>query len=337
MKRILTALLLAALLCGCAAKTETPSDLPPASAPEPAPEAPSGTNKPAPEPASKPEAAPEEPSEPEGEPEPKPEPEPISQPEPEPQSQPEPQPVPEPELLPEPQPEPQPISQPEPQPEPQPISQPEAQPEPQPISQPEPEPPSEPEPEPKARLSEEDGGLYYLQEDGSYLKEGSVGFLYFGADGRYTTGDSSLDEQVRALIASVVSDPESDAETRLHELFRHIASSYGYLGTAHYPAGSTDWLNEAASFILKNGKSNCYGFAALFCLCARELGFQAYVVAGHEWREDNEHAWTMIDWPDGQTYLFDPQFDNRYPGSDMFKLSSADGVYYKQKPYFFPD
>ena len=37
-----------------------------------------------------------------------------------------------------------------------------------------------------------DGYLYYVKEDGYFLKDDNVGELYFGADGRYSTGDADL-------------------------------------------------------------------------------------------------------------------------------------------------
>ena len=93
---------------------------------------------------------------------------------------------------------------------------------------------------------------------------------------------------------------------------------------------------------LQNGKSNCYGFTALFACCARRLGYQAQVVAGHEYTADNDHAWVMIDWEDGETYLFDVQLEyaylyiyNRGP-IDMFKVASSGGGIYNGKAYFFP-
>ena len=73
-----------------------------------------------------------------------------------------------------------------------------------------------------------------------------------------------------------------------------------------------------------------------------ERGYQAYVVAGWESNPENVHAWTMIDWPDGETYLFDPQLEFAYwymfsgkPQIDMFK-ASGDGLLYNGFAYYFP-
>ena len=185
-------------------------------------------------------------------------------------------------------------------------------------------------------------GLYYVQEDGTCLAAGSVGYLTFGADGRYTSGDADLDAGIDGLIADVCPDVAADREGRLRQLYTYIRDNYRYLSMDHYEAGSTHWGNSAALTMLNQGKGNCYNFTALFTACARRLGYQAYNVAGHEYSPDNDHAWTMIDWPDGATYLFDVQLEYAYlyqysnrRNLDMFKASGSDGIY-NGFVYYFP-
>ena len=189
---------------------------------------------------------------------------------------------------------------------------------------------------------ETEEGLYYIQEDGTCLTGGTVGYLTFGADGRYTSGDPELDAGIDDLIAAVCPDLTVDSESRLRALYNHIRDNYRYLSMEHYEAGSTDWGNSAALTMLSQGKGNCYNFTALFTACARRLGYQAYNVAGHEYSPDNDHAWTMIDWPDGVTYLFDVQLEWAYlyqysnrPKIDMFKASGGNGSY-NGFAYYFP-
>lgn len=50
-------------------------------------------------------------------------------------------------------------------------------------------------------LQEIDGGMYYVMADGSYLTNGAVGHLTFGADGRYTSGSAVLDSYVDQALA----------------------------------------------------------------------------------------------------------------------------------------
>ena len=191
-------------------------------------------------------------------------------------------------------------------------------------------------------LWETEDGLYYVQEDGTLLTDGSLGYLDFDSEGRYTTGNAGLDAGIQALLAAACPDPTADRETRLREAYVYIRENFRYLSMPHYEAGSTDWAETAATAMLDQGKGNCYCFTALFTYCARQLGYQAYNVAGHEYSRDNDHAWTMIDWPDGETYLFDVQLEYAYlyqyenrPVIDMFKASGSDGIY-NGFVYYFP-
>ena len=76
--------------------------------------------------------------------------------------------------------------------------------------------------------------------------------------------------------------------------------------------------------------------------CARRLGNQAYVVAGHESRPDNDHAWTMIDEADG-TYPYDVQLEYAYlyqfgKGEiDAFRMPDDGGSVYRGFRYYFPE
>ena len=128
-----------------------------------------------------------------------------------------------------------------------------------------------------------DGALYYVQEDGTCLTDGSIGYLTFGADGRYTSGDAELDQKILALLETACPDPAASAETRLQQVYTYIRDNYRYLSMPHYEAGSTYWGNSAALTMLTQGKGNCYNFTALFTACARQLGYQAYNVAGQEY------------------------------------------------------
>lgn len=189
-------------------------------------------------------------------------------------------------------------------------------------------------------------GLYFVQADGSLLTGGSEGYLYFGADGRYTSGNETLDEAVSALLLESCGEEMLEPEQMLRAAYTYLRDHYTYLSMEHYEAGTTDWAESCALTFFDLGKGNCYCWAAAFCYCARQLGYQAYVVAGAESRPDNDHAWTMIDWPDGKTYLFDAQLEYAYwymfentPKVDMFK-ASGDGTYYGTGSdtfaYFFP-
>lgn len=186
------------------------------------------------------------------------------------------------------------------------------------------------------------GDLYYVEDMDFLAKDTAVGYLTFGADGKYTSGNAELDAAVKTLIAACVTEEMADTEVMLRAVYEHLRDNYRYLSGDFHEAGSTDWAEDCAMLFLERGKGNCYCWAATLMYAARQLGYQAYVVAGWESNPENIHAWTMIDWPDGETYLFDAELECAYwymfkdkPQIDMFK-ASGDGLLYNGFAYYFP-
>lgn len=187
-----------------------------------------------------------------------------------------------------------------------------------------------------------DGELYYIDDFDALVKDSAVGHLTFDAEGRYTSGNAELDAAVKALLDTCITADMTDTETMLRAVYDHMRDNYRYLSGPLYDAGTTDWAEASALTFLERGKGNCYCWAATLMYCARQLGYQAYVVGGWESNPSNVHAWTMIDWPDGQTYLFDAQLEYAYlymfenkPKIDMFK-AAGDGLMYNGFAYYFP-
>lgn len=187
------------------------------------------------------------------------------------------------------------------------------------------------------------GDLYYIDDFDNLATDETMGYLTFGSDGRYTSGNAELDAAVKALIEACVTEETTDTEEMLRTVYVHLRDNYRYLSGDFYEAGTTDWAEDCAMFFLEKGKGNCYCWAATLMYCARQLGYQAYVVGGWESNPSNVHAWTMIDWPDGETYLFDAQLEYAYwymfsnkPQIDMFK-ASGDGLMYNGFAYYFPE
>ena len=191
----------------------------------------------------------------------------------------------------------------------------------------------------EAGLFELDGALYDVQPDGSVLQDAQDGYLYFGSDGRYTSGNAELDERVEEFLKTSCGEAAS-REEKLKLAFDAIRDDFKYLSMQHYDAGTTDWAEQAALTFLEQGKGNCYCFAGLFLYCARRLGYQAYVVAGWESKSTNDHAWVMIE-QDGRSLLYDPQLEYAYlymfgrEPVDMFAAEGEDGNY-RGFQYYFP-
>ena len=145
---------------------------------------------------------------------------------------------------------------------------------------------------------------------------------------------------MQALLGAACEEV-SPREEKLRQAYDYIRDNYRYLSMQHYDAGTTDWAEEAALSFLETGKGNCYCFAGLFMYCARQLGYQAYVVAGWESNPTNDHAWTMID-QDGKALLYDAQLEYAYlymfhrDPVDMFGAEGQDGMY-RGFRYYFPE
>lgn len=194
---------------------------------------------------------------------------------------------------------------------------------------------------PPAGLYDDGQALYDVQADSSLLTDGADGYLTFGPDGRYTSGSEELDAGIAQLLSNSNPDASDDRAARLELAFNYIRDNYKYLSMPHYAAGTDDWAQEAAEVFLQQGKGNCYCFAAAFLYCARRLGYQAYVVAGHESNPDNDHAWTMIE-EDGEPRLYDVQLEYAYlyqfgKGEiDAYAMSDSGGSVYNGFRYYFP-
>ena len=70
-----------------------------------------------------------------------------------------------------------------------------------------------------------DGALYEVTADGSVLQDVSDGYLYFGPDGRYTSGNETLDEGVQALLGAACEEASS-REEKLRQAYDYIRDNY---------------------------------------------------------------------------------------------------------------
>ena len=179
-----------------------------------------------------------------------------------------------------------------------------------------------------------DGWLYYVQENGYLLRDGSLGDLYFGADGRYTCGDAVLDQTVATLLNEfILENPEATRFELLRVAFDYCHQTFGYRRSwdDHPAKGSHGWEIQRAKDIFESGKGNCYGFAAAFWALARGLGYEARAISGVVLSDEQPHSWCFIEF-DGLDYIFDPQWQFDYTRReiyeyDMFYLPSND-IYY---------
>lgn len=148
--------------------------------------------------------------------------------------------------------------------------------------------------------------LYCVNEDGSLLTNGTEGYLTFGPDGRYTSGNAEIDALVIKTLASCIQEGMTRDE-RLRAAYLYLRENTRYLPRAHHGRGTTDWCEESAIFMFKNLRGNCYCYAAAFMYMARQLGYQAESISGGLGRSNDDHAWVMIG-----DKVFDPELEYAY-------------------------
>lgn len=156
-----------------------------------------------------------------------------------------------------------------------------------------------------------DGWLYYADENGKVLTNGSLGKLTFDGDGRYTTGDEELDRLVARRIADLIAaDPAADRQALLYAAFEYARGSFDYVNRGVLRAGAAGWEAEKAKQMFDMGSGNCYNYAAAFWALARGLGYEAVCYSGNALTDQGPHAWVQIEM-EGQPYIFDPQLARR--------------------------
>ena len=149
--------------------------------------------------------------------------------------------------------------------------------------------------------------LYYVEKDGTVLTDGYRDSLYFGEDGRYTSGDGKLDSLIDGVLERTL-DGSMDAMERLRAVYDYTVRNFEYRRGNALRRGATGWEAKEAYDMLSAGKGNCYSYAAVFCMLARAVGFDAQARAGTVDFIDSAHGWVEIE-IDGYNYLFDPELE----------------------------
>ena len=177
---------------------------------------------------------------------------------------------------------------------------------------------------------------YYIGENGLPVVDGYVGTMYFGPDGRYTSGDEEIDAYTKILLAEAVTDGMT-AEERLLAAYNYVRDNFTYLRRNYYNSGETGWEMEEARTMLRTKRGNCYNYAAAFWAVARQLGFDAKAVSGNVGWSTRSHSWVEIADADGVAYIYDTEMEASYRKQGVeyynFYHMSYDNVpwpYYKE-------
>lgn len=164
------------------------------------------------------------------------------------------------------------------------------------------------------------GDGLYLAENGLWARNRTCGVLEFGDDGRYSSGNASLDSALTAVIKNC-GEIKAGSEESLEKLYRYVINHYSYRGGSMVELGAENWEPDMALEMATAKKGNCYRFTALFAMLARRCGFQARGISGEVnfntgsgW---GPHSWVEIEL-DGKIWLCDPDVEYVYPHMDMF-------------------
>lgn len=164
-----------------------------------------------------------------------------------------------------------------------------------------------------------EGQLYYVQEDHHLLRDGYVGTLYFDAEGRYTSGDATLDEIVVTTLKDMAAqNPDADRFALLRVVYDYCHQNFTYRRTFDHPEyGSTGWEIQRALAMFETTKGNCYSYSAIFWALSRGLGYETRAISGKVLDDEQPHSWCIIEL-DGEDYFFDPQWQYNYTERNIF-------------------
>lgn len=167
-------------------------------------------------------------------------------------------------------------------------------------------------------LQEFDGSLFYvLAQDGPFASNYDLGYLHFGENGRYTSGDAAIDGYVDEIMAPIIQGKTENLlkESNLRQAFDYVSRYGGYRYLSRpmgWHRGTTSWTTLCARMMFETKRGPCYFWAAAFLYLARRLGYQAYPICGGVGTANTLHAWVMIDDADGTEYIYDAELDWAY-------------------------
>ncbi len=166
------------------------------------------------------------------------------------------------------------------------------------------------------------GGSLYCVQDGKFVRDTTVRGFPFGSDGRMTTGDPELDDLLAEIVRTHTNSSMSNAQ-KLRAMYAYVRDNFTYIKRNLVSKGQTGWEPAYAEAFLHDGRGNCFGFAATFCLLARELGYNAHTVVGWLGQNRQEHGWVEIT-IDGRIYVYDAQLEMKYSSLNFFQARYGD-------------
>ena len=156
-----------------------------------------------------------------------------------------------------------------------------------------------------------DGSLFYVPEtDGPFATDYKKGYLYFGENGRYTSGSEVVDAYVDELMADILNNPATSGQQKLYQAYCLIRDGdFQFMNrNTGWRRGATSFTLECAEVFFQTKRGSCYYWASGYMYLARRLGYQARCVVGGAGSLDVLHCWVVIK-IDGEDYIFDPEME----------------------------
>ena len=157
---------------------------------------------------------------------------------------------------------------------------------------------------------------YYVDESGEPVRDRTVNGLYYGADGRYTSGDPEIDRYVREILEGILT-PDMSQEDKLRAAYLYVRDNYTYLRRNYYEIGEVGWTLEEARTMYQSGMGNCYCFTSALYYLLRQIGFNPIPYSGVVGYDRSPHAWLEIEY-DGIPYIYDVELDYAYRNRGIF-------------------
>jgi len=167
-----------------------------------------------------------------------------------------------------------------------------------------------------AKTPSKDGSRIYTTTDpGKALK------LKLSKAGQ-VTGNTTVDYRVDSILTAV--GRAGTPKQILQRSYRYLINRYPYRTASLYPTGQ--WKVNRALDMVKRKSGNCYRYAALYCVIAEALGYDANVVSG--WVPTvsgykSPHGWVEIR-SGTKTYLVDVSMGRSYSAYRWFWITYSD-------------
>ena len=180
----------------------------------------------------------------------------------------------------------------------------------------------------KQQTYEFNGCMYYLKSDYSLAHNEWIGYLYFGKNCAYTSGDSAIDNYVWNVVKDFINNNALTKEQKLLRAYYYIRGGsgstegstpfsysrkelHGYDYNRYNWQEHLNWAIYSAYIMFKDKKGMCYEWASVYLYMARRLGFQAYPIIGTVGENRARHCWCMIQW-DGAWHISDVEMEWGY-------------------------